>query len=265
MMPLGHAFVVLMSRNLAGSALNTCAFLLGLTGIIVALCGNRLKSRAMQVLCGAFAGVLVWGGWVEFIFIQYGKSLHVPPFVENGIIITKPEYLMMPTSLPFAALAFIMYLFWAPTQWRLIIKLRDFLKIRNIENREDNLSIKSFIELNLLIWWAYLVLLICFDRTILGESHIVTLMVAGGCLLNFIILFYHSLKNKNWASALRQAIVNVCVLWTFVEVMIKLKLFKEIWIYPERYIIEMIVILLSFVTATCFIAFLGHRQSNKHE
>lgn len=261
MMPLGHAFVVLMGRHLEGAGLKTGAFLLGLAGVLIAVLGNRMRGEAMQVLAGAFGAILFWGAWVEFIFISYAKSLHVPPLMNGDVILTKPEYLMMPSTLPFAVLALIMYVYWAKTDWGLIKLFRKWLKITPITSGKGrNESIKAFIDLLLLIWWAYLILLVEYDPELLGERHPVTLVFASICLIAAIILFVRSLRAPTWASALRQAIVTVCVLWTFVEVMIRLKLFTEIWIYPENYIVEMICIAVAFVVAIFIMARLGHRN-----
>ena len=260
LMPLGHAFVVLMARHLEGFALNMSAFALGASGIAIAVLGNRLRSKAMQILAGAFGAILFWGSWVEFMYISYGQSLHVPPLVIEGEVYTKPEYLMMPSAIPFAALSLIMYTYMAHTNWGVILILRKWLGIKQdgIFNRTGE-SISAFIDLLLLIWWAYLILLVEFDPGLLGLKHPVTMIFATICLISGLILLVRSLNAKTWASALRQAIVTVCVLWTYIEVMIKLRLFTEVWIYPEKYVIEMILLVFAFVTVLFVIAFLGHR------
>ena len=248
MMPLGHAFVVLLQKNFDGIFLKICVGLLGALGLVCALWGNKLKNEAAQVFIGAFGAILFWGGWVEFIYISYGQSLSVPPLMNGQEVYTKPEYLMMPSALPFAVLTFIFYLYAANTRWQAVIMLRRWLGIHNTTATYGN-SVRAFIDLVLLIWYAYLILLIEFDPGLIGIRHPVTLGFSVICLLIGIILFVRSLKSPTWASALRQAIVTVCVMWTFIEVMIKLKLFTEVWIYPERYIAEMSFILLAFVGA----------------
>lgn len=263
LMPLGHAFVVLMGRYLHGASLTIGAIALGAVGIACAVSGNRCRSEAMQILCGAFGAILFWGAWVEFIFISYARSLHVPPLMANGVVLTKPEYLMMPVTIPFAVLAFIIYLYYADTHWGVVTWLRKRLGISSRKSdRRNSASVGAFIDLLLLIWWAYLVLLIEYDPDLLGDRHPVTLGFASFCLVCSIILFVHSLRSPTWASALRQAIVNVCVFWTFVEVMIRLKLFTEVWIYPERYVVEMALIVVAFLTALWVMAHIGHKNKS---
>ena len=261
MMPLGHAFVVLMAKNMSGTALHWGAFLLGAFGVVLAVYGNRLRSPAMQVLCGAFSAVLFWGAWVEFIFISYAQTLHVPPLMDGNVVLTKPEYLMMPTTLPFAFLAFVMYVFFVPSNWGVVLVLRKWLGIRlNTADENRFQSVRAFTELLLLIWWAYLILLVEYDPDLLGERHPVTMIFATICLIAGLILLVRSLRASSWASALRQAIVTVCVLWTYIEVMIRLKLFTEIWIYPEKYVVQMILMLVAFVVVLFIIAKLGHKK-----
>lgn len=264
LMPLGHAFVILMKNHLSSQALFIGAFCLGFLGLIFAVSGNRLKSQAMQVLTGAFGAVLFWGAWVEFIFISYGESLQVPPLMQGGEVYTKPEYLMMPTSLPFAALAFVMYVFMARTRWGVILVIRKWLGI-NTEYDESRsyASIQAFIDLLLLIWWAYLILLVEFDPSLLGLHHPVTMISSTICLIAGLILLVRSLSAPSWVSALRQAIVTVCVLWTYIEVMIKLRLFTEVWVYPEKYILEMILLLVAFVVVLLLISYNGHKGLKK--
>lgn len=262
-MPLGHAFVILLGRGLSGTLLNIAAGILGVAGIVLALAGNRLRSEAMQILCGVFGAILFWGAWVEFIYISYGHSIGVFPLIMDGEIYTKPEYLMMPTSIPFAALAFIMYVFMAKTNWGIVLVVRDWLGLKVSDNdSKENLAIRSFIDLLLLIWWCYLILLVEFDPFLLGLHHPVTMIFATICLIGGLILLIRSFTATSWASGLRQAIVTVCVLWTYIEVMIKLKLFTEIWIYPERYVVEMILLVIALIAVLLIIARLGHKNVN---
>lgn len=264
MMPLGHAFVVLMERNLTGTALNTCAFFLGLFGIVIAVAGNRCKGEAMRVLAGAFGAILFWGAWVEFVYISYSRSMNVAPLMLNGEIYTKPQYLMLPSSLAFAALSFIMYVYMADTKWGVVVGLRRWLGIdSSLLKRGTGESLQAFIDMVLLIWWAYLILLVEFDPSLCGARHPVTMITSTVCLVCGLILFVRQLGSSTWSSALRQSIVTVCVLWTYIEVMLKLKLFTEIWIYPEKYVVETILMIVAFVAFIWIMAFMGHKNIRK--
>lgn len=261
MMPLGHAFVVLMEHHLTGFALKCGAFFVGAAGVAIALAGNRLPGEAMQSICGAFGAILFWGGWVEFIYMSYGQSLHVPPLMDGEVVLTKPEYLLMPTAIPFAFLALLIYTFCAHTHWGVVLQFRRWLGIPSPKGAITGYhSVNAFIDLILLIWFAYLVLLIEFDPAIFGDRHPVTMIFATVCLILGLILFVRSLSAQTWASAVRQAIVTVCVLWTYIEVLIRLKFFTEIWIYPERYTVEMLLLVGGFIVALYVISYLGHKK-----
>ncbi|MCH5220580.1 MAG: hypothetical protein J1F20_08430 [Muribaculaceae bacterium] len=261
MMPLGHAFVVLMEHNLEDVALKCSATVLGFVGVLLAFFGNRFRSEVKKILSGAFGAILFWGAWVEFIYINYSRFLGVQPLLIGNEVYTKPEYLMMPSALPFAVLAFIFYLYAANTNWGLVKVLRRCLHINNGFARYGE-SIRTFIDLILLIWWAYLILLVEYDPYLLGVRHPLTLAFSCICLVSGIILFVRSLKAQTWASALRQAIVTVCVLWTFIEVMLKLRLFTEVWIYPDKYIVEMSLTLAAFIIAIFIILVYNRKSSN---
>lgn len=194
----------------------------------------------------------MWGGWVEFIYMSYAASLGVPPLIEDGVVVTKPEYLIMPTALPFAVLTFIMMIYGGDTRWGIVSLIRRMLNIRT-ESRGANPGIWSLVELVLLIWYAYLALLLMYDKDILGDRHPATLIFAFICLAVAITLFVKQLRTRSWESGIRQSIVTVCILWTWVEVMIRLKFFTEIWIHPAEYAVEMILLLVAFVAVSLFL------------
>ncbi len=50
-----------------------------------------------------FRGLLVWTGWIEFAFVYFANRYNVAPLMDNGEIATKPEYLIMPSSVGFWA------------------------------------------------------------------------------------------------------------------------------------------------------------------
>lgn len=252
MMPLGHAFVVLMSHYLSGWALTSSAVALGVLGVVGAVVADKMTNRDIATAIGAFGGVLVWGGWVEFIYMTYARGLGVPPLVEGGEVVTKPEYLIMPTALPFAIIAFIMMVFGGHTSWGVVRWLRCRLRITVVDSGRSS-GLWTLIELVLLIWYAYLVLLIMYDKDILGDRHPVTIGFAFICLAVAIELFVRQLRLATWSSALRASVVTVCVLWTFIEVMIRLGLFTEIWVHPADYLTEMILIAVAFVAVTLFL------------
>lgn len=260
LMPLGHAFVIIMEHNLDGNALNVTALILGLLAVVSAFAANRLKNKGLSTALGALTGVVIWGSWVEFIYITYAESVGVTPLIADGEIITKPEFLIMPTALPFAAVTLVMYVFGNSRRWGLVNTLRRWLGIEVHPNSGRYNATGAMIDLVLLVWYTYLILLVCFDPSILGVRHPVTLSIATLCLVISIVLFVRSLKARSWACALSQSIVTVCFLWTFVEVLIKLRFFKEIWIHPADYVFEMVLILIAFAASISFMVYTNRQK-----
>lgn len=245
LMPLGHAMVVILEHNMSGALLAWTAFALGLIGIFAAAYVQRkTKSATVAVLTGIAAGILVWGGWVQFVFVEFSRSIGVEPLMEGSEIYTRPEYRVMPTSLPFLGLCWIMYIYGAPTLWTPVRWLRNRLGVRTIDNSSAP-AIWSLVEMVLLIWTDYIVLLLLFDKSLAGPSHCATITVAGLCLCVGILLFIKQLHTPDMATALRYSIPTVCFLWTFVEVLIKLRFFTEFWIMPKQHITEMVAIIIA--------------------
>ena len=109
-MPLGHAFMIVMEHALAPVALHYAAFALGAVGLALVIVGVFVKGDTAQTLFGLFGGMLFWTGWVEFLFMYYANRYGVQPEVVNGEIVTRPEYLILPASFGFWMLVMVMSL-----------------------------------------------------------------------------------------------------------------------------------------------------------
>ena len=71
-------------------------------------------------------------------------------------------------------------------------------------------------------------------------------------------------KISSWGYAIRYAIPTVIVFWTFVEVLGRHDVFKEIWVHPLEYKMEMFVILIVLiVTVAVLLIQSSHRK--RHE
>ena len=103
-------------------------------------------------------------------------------------------------------------------------------------------SLVTFMELNLILWTNYMVLLFCYDDNFIGDRHPITALVAFGCLVGSLFMFRRLINISQWGYALRFSIATVVVFWTFVEVMGRWNAFHEIWVEPMTYQSEMITI-----------------------
>ena len=150
-MPLGHALMRVMEDTMSVTAVNRCAFAMGLAGLAIAVWGVFVNGDVKQTLMGLFGGLLFWTGWVEFLFGYFAARFGVHyDLVGSGIVQTtteyvngigvshemlingipvqdipaaelkalrgsRPEYLIMPASFGFWVMFIVLYLFGSKT------------------------------------------------------------------------------------------------------------------------------------------------------
>lgn len=255
-MPLGHAMMIVMERLMSPQAVNYSALTMAVAGLLMVVVGRKLKSDTTRTVMGLIGGLLFWTGAVEFCFVYYAHRWGVQPLMENGEVVTKPEYLIMPSSVGFFIMTILFYLTSVPTGCPFL----NFFSRKKEGQVRRNTAVVTFMELNMIMWASYLVLLLCYDSDILGDRHPVTLLLAFGCLVGSIFMFCDLLKCDTWGKALRQAIATVVVFWTFVEVMGRLNFLKEIWVEPFAHVSEMLCIAVSFLMTTLIVVLISHRK-----
>ena len=108
-------------------------------------------------------------------------------------------------------------------------------------------GIVTFMELVMIMWASYLLLMFCYDDHFIGDRHPITLVIGLLCLIASIFIFRKQLDIPAWGANIRMAIATVIVFWTPVEIMGRINLLKEIWISPFEHIVEMTLILMAFV------------------
>lgn len=252
-MPLGHALMILMEHLLNKQALYFAALGLGFIGLVLTITGIFAKGDTQQTLYGLFGGLLFWTGWIEFAYVYYANRFGVQPLLdEAGEIITKPEYLIMPSSVGFWVMFMLLYLFSIKTGCNFFNYLQKVFFRKSsvrveIKPITRHTALVTFMELNLLLWTSYLVLLFCYDEHFLGDRHPVTALIAFGCLAGSIYMFLKLIKISAWGYAIRYSIATVIVFWTFVEVLGRWDIFKEIWVHPLDYIPQIVAMLVAFV------------------
>lgn len=250
-MPIGHAVMIIMEKIFGYEYVFLVAFILGIIGVILLIFGVKNNNETKATFYGIFSGLLIWTGWIEFAFVYIAQKYDISPLIENGEIVTKPEYLIMPSSIGFLAVIIIYYLLNDKTRCKFFTWWQKLFKI----NRESIVGVhkaKSFalvsaMEIIMILWTFYMVLLLVYDKTILGDRHPVTYIVAFGSLLWSLYLFLKLIKIKKLAYALRYSIPTVIIFWNFIEILGRWDIFKEIWIEPGKYWIEMLSILFVFV------------------
>ena len=211
-----------------------------------------------------FGGLLFWTGWVEFLFQYYAQRYGVQPEIENGVVVTKPEYLILPATFGLWGMVMVLYLFSSRSGCLFLtwVQKKLFRSHRNEivpHPMSRHVSIVTFMELNMILWTCYLLLMFCYDKRFLGDHHPVTFLVALGCLIGFLFMFRRQLRIKAWGANIRMSIASVIVLWTPVEVMGRLNLFNEFWVHPEQHVLQILLILAAFLCSAGYIVWKGKR------
>ena len=266
-MPLGHALMILMEHTMSATALHYSTFAMGAVGLAMVVTGVFAKGDTRQTLWGLFGGLLFWTGWVEFLFMYFANRFGTQPLIDpvTGEVVTRPEYLIMPTSFGFWMMIMVMYIFCTRNgcnfiNWwqRLLLRGRKSEIASRPMARHS--SIVTFMELVMILWGSYLLLMFCYDDVFLGDHHPVTLIVGLGCLVGSFFIFAKQLRIRAWGANIRMAIPSVIVFWTPVEILGRMNLFQEIWIAPLQHKTEMLIILGVFVALAAYLWYAGARR-----
>ena len=252
-MPLAHAAMILMEKLMSEGSVHVAGFLLGLLGFVLVIIGVFARGDTRQTLWGLFGGLLFWTGWVELLFMYYARRYGVQPEIEHGVVVTKPEYLILPATFGMWMMTMLMYVFSTRNGCLFITWLQKVL-FRGQRNQivvrpmTRHTSIVTFMEVNMMLWAFYLLLMFCYDKNFLGDHHPVTFLVGLGCLVGSIFMLKRQLHLAAWGANIRMAIATVIVFWTPVEILGRINFFKEFWGQPEKYALPMLIILLVFIT-----------------
>lgn len=265
-MPLGHALMIIMEHTMSPGVLHVSAFAMGFAGMLLAVAGIFACGDLKQTLCGLFGGLLFWTGWVEFLFQYYADRFGMQPYVDELTgKVTQPEYLIMPASFGFMMMFMLLYLFsirsgcnffnWC--QKRLLGSRRDAVVARPMTRHT---SLVTFMELNMMMWACYVVLMFCYDTNFLGDTHPVTIGLAILCLVGSAFIFIKQTRLASWGANIRMAIATVLVFWTFVEILGHIGLLDEIWVAPMEHVVEMCVLLAAFIGLGAYTLYASFRR-----
>ena len=227
------------------------------------LIGIISRKETSATFLGLFGGLFVWTGWIEFGYVYFANRFGVQPLIENGQVVTKPEYLIMPSSYGFWAIVMLFYIFSTRSgcnffNW-IQRKIHYGQPVETLQPIIRNAAMTTFMELNVLLWTCYMILLFSYDNEFLGDCHPVTMLIAFGSLAWSIYLFIRLLKIKKLAYAIRYAIPTVIIFWTFVEILGRWDILTEIWVEPAHYWLEMTMMTIAFLVLLGVLLF-KHRK-----
>jgi len=259
-MPLGHALMIIMEHTMSETVLHYAAFLLGAVGMVMVVMGVFAKGDTRQTLWGFFGGLLFWTGWVEFLFMYFANRFGTQPQLDpvTGEVVSRPEYLILPASFGFWMMIMIVYIFNTRNgcnfiNWWQKVFFRDQKTKIAARPMTRHTSIVAFMELMMILWTSYLLLMFCYDDVFLGDRHPVTLLVGIGCFIGSFFIFAKQLRIASWGANIRMAIATVVVFWTPVEILGRMNLLNEIWVAPMEYKLEIGLILVAFVILVAYL------------
>ena len=267
-MPLGHALMSLMEKFMSEGAMHIAGFMLGFIGLCMVIIGVFVKGDTRQTLWGLIGGLLFWTGWVEVLFLYYARRYGVLPEIENHVVVTKPEYLILPASFGMWMLTMVMYVFSTRNgcdfiTWIQKVCFRDKRKVIVTQPMTRHTSIVTFMEINMMLWAFYLLLMFCYDKNFLGDHHPVTFLVGLVCFVSSIFMFRRELKLAAWGANIRMAIATVIIFWTPVEILGRINFFREFWIEPDKYVFPMLCILFVFLSLGIYLWKKSSMKKNK--
>jgi len=248
MMPLGHALMIIMNKAIPDH-LGWGATVVFVIGLLVLLPTRWSRSSAWQSFLGAFSGVLLWTGAVEYGLLYAATVLGIPEV--NG---TAGEYRLMMHTWSFLLLLVLYLVLHESVRCNLFIWLRRRLHLIRRSAPSGtviNYGPRTAFEMISILWFFYVLLLLLYDEQLVGVHHPLTYACLLVSLSGGLWLFYRLLMIREMGLAIRYAIPTVIVLWNCFEITAKWDLYTEPWITLHPGI--MTVICVSFVGGTVLV------------
>lgn len=243
--PLGHALMVAAEELLGASYLYESAFAVGALGVLLVYAGARKRTEAAGTWLGFFGGSLIWTGWVEFAFHYFARHVGVEPLVDAGVVVTKPEYVVMPASAGLLLSLFVLFCLDHESRCSAFVWLRRRLRLdvgAPAPRHARSYAAITAVETITVTWFFYVVLLLLYDGDLAGERHWATRVAALGLAAWAVYLAGRLVRYANLPAAIRYAIPTAIIGWSVVEILGRWDVFREIWIQPAEYVLEMSVV-----------------------
>lgn len=253
MMPIGHMIMVLIEIIFGHHDQYIAAAILGLFGATLLLWGARSENENVATWLGFFAGILIWTGWVEFSFVYFANHLNIPPLMENNEIATKPEYLLMPSSMGLFFATIIFFFFNKGTRCNFFRWFHKSFKMdvgNPVYTKNRPIATITAMETIFITWFFYMVLLVVYDEGLLGKSPVATYTIFFVSLVWSLYLILRLIKFKKMAPAVRYAIPTVIIFWNVVEILGRWNMLNEIWSQPEKFAFEMTLMVIATLVVT---------------
>lgn len=268
-MPLTHILARALKDGTTGVEQFYAGMAMGLFGLLMVIIGVFIKGDVKQTLLGLFGGMFYWMGAIDFLFMYYanrfGTQAQTDPV--TGEIVSRPEYLILPSTFGFWAMTMMLYLFCTANgcnflNWWQRLFFGKHKKEIAARPMTRHTSIVAFMEVITMLWTCYLVLMFCYDEHFLGDHHPVTLLVGMLGFIGSLFMFGKLLRYDSWGMSLRFGFATVIIFWIAVEVFDRIHLLNELWANPKGHVEELVLILASFAVAGLYLIY-NHRKKSK--
>ena len=178
---LGHTLMVLVEQFFGSDYQFQAAFILGLIGTILLFIGMKNDKEVPATWLGYFAGFFLWTGWVEFSFVFYADYLNIVQILPDGSINKFPEYLVMQSSIGVLMTSLLYFFFNRETKCNFFRFFQRNMKLstgKPTRGYKRNYAAITAMETVYVIWFFYIVLLLLFEDSFVGDQSSINL-----CLL----------------------------------------------------------------------------------
>ena len=243
---LGHTLMVLVEQFFGSDYQFQAAFILGLIGTILLFIGMKNDKEVPATWLGYFAGFFLWTGWVEFSFVFYADYLNIVQILPDGSINKFPEYLVMQSSIGVLMTSLLYFFFNRETKCNFFRFFQRNMKLstgKPTRGYKRNYAAITAMETVYVIWFFYIVLLLLFEDSFVGDRHILTYAFFFINTAWSLYLLYRLSKFWSVTRAIRYAIPTAIIAYTSYEIIGRWGILVEFWVYPKEYMMELAIIL----------------------
>ena len=243
---LGHTLMVLVEQFFGSDYQFQAAFILGLIGTILLFIGMKNDKEVPATWFGYFAGFFLWTGWVEFSFVFYADYLNIVQILPDGSINKFPEYLVMQSSIGVLMTSLLYFFFNRETKCNFFRFFQRNMKLstgKPTRGYKRNYAAITAMETVYVIWFFYIVLLLLFEDSFVGDRHMLTYAFFFINTAWSLYLLYRLSKFWSVTRAIRYAIPTAIIAYTSYEIIGRWGILVEFWVYPKEYMMELAIIL----------------------
>lgn len=262
---MGHTVMILMEHLFGQRWVYPIALLIGAIGVWMVWFG-KFRQELGATIWGFAGGSLIWTAWIEFSFHYYARRLHIQPLIEHGEIVTKQEYLLLPSSIGVLLATLVFFFFNKETRcnaFRWLHRKTGMNPGETSSGAKRDFSSIVAMETIFVTWFFYIYLLVLYDPQLGGGDRSTAAYVSLGLYITWTaFLANRLLRFQRMAPAIRYAIPTGIIGWTAVEIMGRWDLFTSFWERPEQYGREMAIVGVALLAALVLSMLSPPRQIN---